>query len=77
MIDSELEFVTIRDAARILSEARETTRRRVRSGELPSQKLPGDLGPYLILRSDVMRLRDSLIAEAETRLEVLRAGVGS
>ena len=48
------DFLTVKEAAKILKKHPGTVRRWIREGRIPAQKLSGKYGIYLIGRSDVL-----------------------
>jgi excisionase family DNA binding protein len=50
--------MTVDEAAKLLNRPRRTLADQVRRGVIPSEKLPGKTGAYLLERADVERLRE-------------------
>lgn len=76
-----LDLITIAQAAVILDENRSRTARRVDHKEIPSVKMDGAKRPYLLHRSDVLKLAAKLAAtrraeadSADAALEAAKAG---
>lgn len=52
------DVLTVAEVAKLLGQPRRTVAEQVRLGAIPSEKLPGRTGAYLIERADVERLRE-------------------
>ena len=51
------DVLTVAQVAELLKQPRRTVAEQVRTGAIPSEKLPGKTGAYLIDRADVEQLR--------------------
>lgn len=67
------DLVTVAEAADLTGLDNKTLTRKLALGEIPfEQKLPGRTGAYLLARSVVVALAESLAAEAEERARGIR-----
>lgn len=69
--------MTVNQVAAALGESPSTTSRRIEAGTLPSQRLDGRKGMFLIAREDVARLIAERAAELRAEAERLESAAAS
>ncbi len=64
--------ISVQDAATLLGESRWTTRRRIRSGELPAETVGST---FILDRADVVKLAERVAAEAAAKAATITAAI--